>query len=122
MIVSAGFDAHKKDDINGNFIGVTEREYYWLTQQLVALANTVCQGRLVSALEGGYRIQGGVVSAFARSVAAHVRALHEFNGQVGRESLLSPDDIVFLERLKQEITGTGLSWTMTSSGADLEPR
>jgi pyruvate/2-oxoglutarate dehydrogenase complex dihydrolipoamide acyltransferase (E2) component len=29
----------------------------------------------VSALEGGYRIQGGVVSAFSRSVAAHVAAL-----------------------------------------------
>lgn len=29
----------------------------------------------MSALEGGYRIQGGVVSAFARSVASHVRAL-----------------------------------------------
>ena len=30
---------------------------------------------MVSCLEGGYRIQGGVVSAFARSVAAHVHAL-----------------------------------------------
>jgi hypothetical protein len=37
----------------------------------------------VSALEGGYRIQGGVVSAFSRSVAAHVRALKEDNHQVG---------------------------------------
>jgi len=63
--------------------GVTERDYYWLTQQLVSLSNTVCKGRLVSALEGGYRIQGGVVSAFSRSVAAHVRALKEDNRQVG---------------------------------------
>lgn len=30
---------------------------------------------MVSVLEGGYRIQGGIVSAFARSVAGHVRAL-----------------------------------------------
>ena len=63
--------------------GVTERDYYWLTQQLVSLSNTLCKGRLVSALEGGYRIQGGVVSAFSRSVAAHVRALQEDNCQVG---------------------------------------
>jgi len=35
----------------------------------------------VSALEGGYRIQGGIVSAFARSVAAHVRALAEGHDQ-----------------------------------------
>ena len=82
IIISAGFDAHKKDELNYRFIGVTERDYYWLTQQLVSLANAVCDGRIVSALEGGYRIQGGVVSAFARSVAAHVRALSEVNNQV----------------------------------------
>lgn len=32
-------------------------------------------------LEGGYRIQGELVSAFARSVAAHVRALAERHSQ-----------------------------------------
>ena len=41
------------------------------------VANTVCEGRIVSVLEGGYRIQGKSVSPFARSVAAHVRALSE---------------------------------------------
>ena len=40
-----------------------------------------CPGRIVSALEGGYRIQGGIVSAFARSVAAHMGALAEPNAQ-----------------------------------------
>ena len=83
IIVSAGFDAHKKDILNHHFIGVTERDYYWLTQQIVGLANSVCQGRVVSALEGGYRIQGGIVSAFSRSVAAHVKALAEGHNQVG---------------------------------------
>lgn len=82
ILISAGFDAHRKDELNCGFIGVTERDYYWLTRQLVSLASTICGGRLVSALEGGYRIQGGVVSAFSRSVAAHVRALSEHNAQV----------------------------------------
>lgn len=75
IFISAGFDAHKKDDINFRYIGIQEKEFEWLTEQLVSLANKYCQGRIVSALEGGYRIQGGVVSAFARSVASHVRAL-----------------------------------------------
>lgn len=57
------------------YIGIQEKEFEWLTEQLVSLANKYCQGRIVSALEGGYRIQGGIVSAFARSVASHVRAL-----------------------------------------------
>ena len=41
----------------------------------VQVANRCCEGRIVSVLEGGYRIQGGPVSAFGRSVACHVRAL-----------------------------------------------
>lgn len=40
---------------------------------------------MVSALEGGYNINGALVSAFARSVAAHVRALAEPHTQVGKE-------------------------------------
>jgi hypothetical protein len=40
---------------------------------------------VVSALEGGYNINGALVSAFARSVAAHVRALAEPHTQVGKE-------------------------------------
>jgi hypothetical protein len=47
----------------------------------VLFLDRCCQGRVVSALEGGYRIQGGIVSAFARSVAAHVRALSESHDQ-----------------------------------------
>ena len=81
IFVSAGFDAHKKDDINFAYIGVQEKDYEWLTDQIVQVANRCCSGRVVSVLEGGYKIQGKVVSAFARSVAAHVRALAENNGQ-----------------------------------------
>ncbi|KAK9809002.1 hypothetical protein WJX72_007747 [[Myrmecia] bisecta] len=86
ILISAGFDAHKKDDINFRFIGIQEKEYEWLTDQIVQVANKCCQGRIVSALEGGYRIQGGLVSAFARSVAAHVQALKDPNFQVWDEA------------------------------------
>ncbi|KAI3431427.1 hypothetical protein D9Q98_004480 [Chlorella vulgaris] len=82
IFVCAGFDAHKKDEINFRYIGVTERDYEWITEQVVAVANRCCQGRVVSVLEGGYRIQGGVMSAFARSVAAHVKCLAEPNASV----------------------------------------
>jgi hypothetical protein len=40
----AGFDAHKKDEINFRYIGVTERDYEWLTEQLVAVANRCAAG------------------------------------------------------------------------------
>jgi hypothetical protein len=56
-------------------LGVKEADYEWLTEELCKIANTHSQGRVISVLEGGYRIQGGVVSAFGRSVAAHLRAM-----------------------------------------------
>lgn len=58
ILISAGFDAHRKDDINFNFVGVREHDYAWVTEQIVQVANRVCNGRVVSVLEGGYRVQG----------------------------------------------------------------
>jgi acetoin utilization deacetylase AcuC-like enzyme len=82
ILVSAGFDAHRKDDINFRYIGATESDYEWLTDQIVQVANGCCSGRVVSVLEGGYNLRGrGACSAFARSVAAHVRAMAEPNFQ-----------------------------------------
>ncbi|XRB04376.1 histone deacetylase [Pycnococcus provasolii] len=75
LFVSAGFDAHRRDELNCGYVGVTEPDYAWLTRELVKVANSCCQGRLVSVLEGGYRTQGYGVSAFARSVATHVAEL-----------------------------------------------
>jgi len=77
IIISAGFDAHKEDDINMGYISALEHDYYWLTNQLVKIANKYSKGRIVSVLEGGYKIQGQVISPFARSVCSHVAALTE---------------------------------------------
>ncbi len=68
IYISAGFDAHREDDM-GN-LGLVEADYEWVTEQLVAVADRHAQGRIVSCLEGGY-----VVSPLARSASAHVRAL-----------------------------------------------
>lgn len=82
VIISAGFDAHAKDDIQGPVnLGVKEQDYEWLTAELVKIANAHAKGRVVSVLEGGYRIQGGPISAFGRSVAAHVRTLFAPNAE-----------------------------------------
>ena len=77
IFISAGFDGHKKDTMNYGYVGMVEEDYEWVTEQLIKVANTCCNGRIVSVLEGGYKIHGGIVSPFARSVASHVRALVE---------------------------------------------
>ncbi len=68
IYISAGFDGHREDDM-GN-LGLVEADYAWVTQQLMAVAQRHCQGRIISCLEGGY-----VLSPLARSVAAHVKVL-----------------------------------------------
>jgi len=79
------------------YLGLIEEDYEWITRHLVRIANTFCDGRVVSVLEGGYRIQGGMVSAFARSVAAHVRGLVEGNNH--REGW-SEEDVKWEEGLE----------------------
>lgn len=68
IYISAGFDAHREDDM-GN-LGLVEADYAWVTHQLMGVAQRHCRGRVISCLEGGY-----VLSPLARSVAAHVRVL-----------------------------------------------
>ncbi len=68
VFISAGFDAHREDDLGQ--MGLVEADYEWITQRLVDLAARHSQGRVVSCLEGGYHL-----GALARSVAAHLRVL-----------------------------------------------
>eukprot|EP01034_Spumella_vulgaris_P022232 gene22231-28346_t len=75
IFISAGFDAHRRDTINGGYIALIEEDFQWVTDHLVRIANSHCQGRVVSALEGGYQLGGEFHSAFARSVKAHVSSL-----------------------------------------------
>ena len=70
ILISAGFDAHMADPL-ANLNWQTE-DFAWLTRQLCDLADTHCQGRVVSTLEGGYDL-----TALAASVAAHVQVLME---------------------------------------------
>jgi len=68
IYISAGFDAHREDDM-GN-LGLVEADFEWVTQQLMGVARRHCQGRVISCLEGGY-----VLSPLARSATAHVKVL-----------------------------------------------
>ncbi len=70
VLISAGFDAHRHDPLAN--LELTEDDFAWATGELCALADRLCDGRIVSTLEGGYDL-----SALAASVAAHVEVLME---------------------------------------------
>jgi acetoin utilization deacetylase AcuC-like enzyme len=71
ILVSAGFDAHRRDPVGGGQ-SVEEADFAWATRAIASVANTHAKGRVVSSLEGGYDLE-----ALGRSALAHVRALAE---------------------------------------------
>ena len=68
LLISAGFDAHAADPLAQ--LNLTTDDYRWVTQELMTLAHQSCDGRIVSALEGGYDLD-----ALAASAAIHVATL-----------------------------------------------
>ncbi len=68
IIISAGFDAHRADPLAN--LRLDTADFGWITDQLLAIADRCCDGRVVSVLEGGYDL-----AALAASAALHVRRL-----------------------------------------------
>ena len=68
LFISAGFDAHRDDDMAG--LNFEVDDYAWVTRELVKIADRHSKGRIVSSLEGGYNLR-----ALAKSAAAHVDEL-----------------------------------------------
>lgn len=68
ILISAGFDAHREDDMGG--LALREADYVWVTEELKAVAARHAQRRIVSVLEGGYALH-----ALGRSAAAHIKVL-----------------------------------------------
>ncbi len=68
ILISAGFDAHRADPMAQ--IELETPSFEWMTQEVRALADECCGGRLVSMLEGGYNLD-----ALGESAAVHLRCL-----------------------------------------------
>lgn len=70
ILISAGFDGHRDDDMAQ--FNLVEEDYAWITRQLCQLATLSGSGRVLSTLEGGYDL-----FSLASSVEAHIRAMYE---------------------------------------------
>ena len=68
IVISAGFDAHRADPLADLLLETAD--FGWITDQVLAIADAVCGGRVVSVLEGGYDLE-----ALAGAAALHVRRL-----------------------------------------------
>ena len=68
ILLSAGFDAHKDDPLAS--IQLERSDYQWLTKQIIEIAESCCDGKVISVLEGGYNLY-----ALADCVSAHITVL-----------------------------------------------
>jgi len=68
IIISAGFDAYKKDPIGG--LNLEIEDFGILTEIVLKAAQNHCNGKLISCLEGGYNLQD-----LPLCISAHVKGL-----------------------------------------------
>ena len=72
VMVSAGFDAHRRDPVGASGQSLEAEDFGWATRAILEVARAHAKGRVVSSLEGGYDLE-----ALGQSALAHVRALAE---------------------------------------------
>ena len=72
LLFSAGFDAHIDDPLAQLRLG--SEDFYKLTKRTLEILKSICNGNVVSILEGGYDLK-----ALQDSTKRHVDALIEFN-------------------------------------------
>ncbi|WP_122464868.1 histone deacetylase family protein [Brevundimonas lutea] len=70
ILISAGFDAHRRDPLAHQ--SLEAEDFAWATRAVLEVARRRCGGKVVSSLEGGYDLQG-----LGASAVAHVQALGE---------------------------------------------
>ena len=72
LLFSAGFDAHIDDPLAQ--LKLSSEDFYHLTKRTLEISKSMCNGKVVSILEGGYDLK-----ALQDSTKRHVDALIEFN-------------------------------------------
>ena len=70
ILLSSGFDAHQKDPLAQ--VNLKSKDFYEITKRIMNVADDICDGRIVSILEGGYDLD-----ALKESAYEHVKALIE---------------------------------------------
>jgi acetoin utilization deacetylase AcuC-like enzyme len=70
IFISAGFDAHKDDDMGG--LNLDDDDYRWITFFAKDMAARFSSNRIVSSLEGGYDL-----SSLGHCAAIHIQSLSE---------------------------------------------
>jgi acetoin utilization deacetylase AcuC-like enzyme len=97
LFVSAGYDGHFSDPLTT--LTLDTSGYYQITQRLVDLAETYCEGRMIFVLEGGYD-----PVALKDNIQASLAALtgnEHFEDHYGKAPNVSPGIDTLIEDIKK---------------------
>ena len=97
MLISAGYDCHWNDPFAR--LGLSQSGLARLSATLVALAQELCGGKIVFALEGGYDMR-----TLRHGAANSVRALlgrNDFTDSYGQSPRIEPDLCLLIRELKR---------------------
>lgn len=97
ILVSAGYDAHWNDPLAGLCLSL--EGYHCISKSLINLADEICEGKIVFALEGGYNLD-----VLKNGVANSFRALlhqDDFVDQIGKSPHHEPDLSEFVKSTKE---------------------
>ncbi|MHA2005973.1 MAG: histone deacetylase family protein [Promethearchaeota archaeon] len=92
ILVAAGFDMHFTDPIGNSLL--TSISYYKFTKRILSIANEICEGKLIFALEGGYSLVG-----LSQCVYAVIKALL---GETYEQPIFEQIELIY-ESKKEEI-------------------
>ncbi len=97
ILVSAGFDAHWADPLA--MLQLDLHGYTHLTRELIAMADELCQGRIVFVLEGGYDLE--VLSHGMLNVARALQGVDEIVDPLGQLDMPGQTTEKLIELLAQ---------------------
>lgn len=97
IIVSAGFDAHWCDPLA--LMRLTLKGYAQLTRELIAMAQELCRGRIVFAMEGGYDLVA--LSHGMRNIAHALIGEDIISDPYGPAAGVEPDSGALIDNLKR---------------------
>jgi acetoin utilization deacetylase AcuC-like enzyme len=100
IIVSAGFDTYYGDPLGT--MAVTEQGYAAMARQLIDLADEVCKGRILVALEGGYNLRGlrdGVLAVLGE-LADDPQVPGKVDNDTVRDIIDSDTDVAVIDQVR----------------------
>lgn len=92
ILVSAGFDAHWGDPLGG--LALTLDGFSHLNRELIAMAKTLCKGRIVFVMEGGYNLQA--IGAGVANIARDLLGITPIDDPLGKRGNMNEPDIKHL--------------------------